>query len=214
MHNRGGLDIHWYVTFSKPSSEVIRVVNDLVQLKWETLPITVNEAPFSPLGGPAERFMELRQWQLDQAAMTDWSVIWDDDQVLERPRDVKQFLQDPDVDLVYATKTYFWNNDSTVALHFPTHRSVFFFRRRDGDRFPHDRTIHAPISVHDTPRKVVDLGGTLLDYGYMCKEDRQRCWLEYKRCGKIDPVTLGLIQENPPTRIWPGPFPLRGRHHD
>lgn len=211
---RRGQPITWFVALSpRVSTEVVSTISDIQreQLATNRGPrIELLQAPFSPLG-VTERFMELRQWQLSFAP-PGWAILWDDDQCLANPGELAGHL-DPskNTDLVYATKVFFWDSDEQVATHLPTHRSVFLFRRREGDVFDLGRTLHAPVGVHDAPREVADLKGALLDYGYMRQEDRARCWSEYKKVGKLDAATFPLIQE-PTLQSWSGPFPLRHRH--
>lgn len=204
------LDVTWHLALSpRVSLDVLDTINKLQHLQVDHRlgpRIEVYPAPLNPLDDK-ERFMELRQWQLSFAP-PGWAVLWDDDQVLANPSEFAQHFHS-DVDLLYATKVFFWDSDDQVATHLPPHRSVFFFRRRDGDQFPLGRTIHAPVDVHDNPRGVADLRGALLDYGYMRRDDRLRCWNEYKRVGKIDAATLALVREDPPLERWSGPFPLR-----
>lgn len=201
-----GLPVEWQLVLNRPTAPVIAELNfTLAHLGARIKPLVL-DAPFSPLD-KIERFMELRQWQLERLSPCEYGVIWDDDHVLGDPAATPGILmQDPD--LVYATKVFFWDNDATVATHLPTHRSAFFFKRLPGDAFPEDRTIHAPARVHDQARVVVDMPGDLLDFGYMAKADRERCWRDYKRVGKIDASTLPLIQA-PALAHWPGPYPLR-----
>jgi hypothetical protein len=198
------IPVRWQLCLNKPNSAVLAEVAALVPT--ELVSIDVFDAPFSPLERK-ERFMELRQWQLEQAPPTTYGVLWDDDHVLADVKEAREKLL-RDYDLIYATKLFFWGDDEHFTTHIPTHRSVFFFRRLDGDRYPLDRTIHAPARIHDTGKRVVDLAAPLLDYGYLCERDRERCWADYKRCGKIDASTLAIVQE-PELLPWKGPFPLR-----
>lgn len=210
------IPVHLQITGSSPSRRVLQEIERIMRLSRRgAVDVDVWQAPFSPLDR-VERFMELRQWQLERLPMTDWAVIWDDDHVPSSLPAVRAAL-DSDADLVYATKVFFWNRDDTYTTHIPPHRSVFFFRRRPGDAFPLDRTIHAPVGVHDGAKKIIDLDCPLLDYGYLTLTDRDRCWRDYRRVGKIDPATLALVQP-PILHEWPGPFPLRSmasnRAHD
>ena len=200
------LPVEWQIVLNRPTSKVVAELNAALARLHPSVRPTLLDAPFSPLD-KVERFMELRQWQLERLSPCDYAALWDDDHVLGDPKAVRAtLLENPD--LVYATKTFFWDNDASVNTRLPPHRSAFFFRYLAGDAFPLDRTIHAPARVHDTAKIVVDLPGGLLDYGYMTLEDRERCWRDYKRVGKIDAATLPLIQ--PPVLAgWPGPYPLR-----
>ncbi len=200
------LPVEWQIVLNRPTSTVIAELNFVLRHLGKLVQPMLLDAPFSPLD-KVERFMELRQWQLERLSPCDYGVIWDDDHVLADPAAVRGvLLQGPD--LVYATKTFFWDSDALVATHLPPHRSAFFFRWLKDDAFPLDRTIHAPARIHDTAKVTVDMPGGLLDFGYMRREDRERCWRDYKRVGKIDAATLPLIQE-PALAHWPGPYPLR-----
>lgn len=197
---------HLQVTLSEPTAEVVRVVAELEEgAPPYCQSLQILEAPFNPLRGK-ERFMELRRWQLERLPPTEFAALWDDDQLLEDPDELVTALYN-DACLTYATKAFFWDSPLFLATHFPVHTSVFTFRRLPGDTFPLDRTIHAPAKIHDSPRSVVHLSGRLLDFGYMDAADRNRCWRDYKRVGKIDPATRALVVE--PTLVpYSGPDPL------
>ncbi len=168
--------------------------------------ISVSEAPFDPLA-VTERFMELRQFQLDKIpADCTHGVIWDDDHLLEDPGELIAAVDDG-ADLTYIKKIFFWDTPYQIATHFPEHNSVFVFKRLPGDNYDMSRMLHAPQRVHDAPDKVVQLNGRLLDYGYMDPVDRQRCWDDYKRVGKIDAATLPLIS-TPTLEPWAGVNPF------
>lgn len=199
-------DVHWQLVLNKPSSEVLGEVGYVVDQPRERVTVDVLDAPFSPLERK-ERFMELRQWQLERVPLSTWGVLWDDDHVLGDVAESALKLHER-WDLIYATKLFFWNDDEHFTTHVPVHRSVFYFRMLAGDRYPLDRTIHAPAIVHDSGQKTTDLQAPLLDYGYMDARDRERCWADYKRVGKIDPATLAIVQE-PKLHAWGGPYPLR-----
>lgn len=203
---RIALPVEWQLVLNRPASKVVAEMNlALRELSPRIRPVIL-DAPFSPLD-KVERFMELRQWQLERLSPCDYGVIWDDDHVVADPKGVRAALLELP-DLVYATKYFFWDNDATVATHFPEHRSVFFFRWLKDDAFDLTRTLHAPARIHDTAKVVTELPGGLLDFGYMEREDRERCWRDYRRVGKIDAATLPLIQ-TPALAHWPGPYPLR-----
>lgn len=195
-----GCDIHLQVVLSRPSSKVLQEVNELEKLNPYNLQIL--EAPFNPLeAGQKERFMELRQWQHDLLPPCDYGVIWDDDHYLEDPKEARSLLETWKWDLIYATKVFFWGDREHVATHIPTHRSVFFFRQIPGDRYPLDRIIHAPTQIHDNAKNITDLRSKLLDFGYLDRADRERCWADYKGVGKVDSATLALIDE-PTLEVW------------
>lgn len=202
---------HLQITVNRPSSSVLNLVEAVVQHPPGRATVEVLQAPFSPVGDPGkERFMELRQWQLERLPWTDYGVIWDDDHVLEDHKEARDLLHTGGFDLVYATKKFFWDSPETYTTHLPVHRSVFFFRRIPGDSFPLDRVIHAPRLIHDSSREIRDLEGALLDYGYLYPEDRFRAWADYKRSGKIDASTIGLILP-PKLEQWTGQVPILNR---
>lgn len=171
---------------------------EVVEMMAKPGEIVVKEAPFPALAGGVERFMELRQIQLDmiRGRHPAYGVIWDDDHVLADVDEAKAVLADQP-DLVYASKLFLWDSQETYNDAMPQHRSVFFFRMLEGDQFPLDRTIHAPARIHDTASKVVDLQAPLLDHGYRHQKDREKIFKEYVRVGKIDAATVPLVE--PPT---------------
>jgi len=69
-----------------------------------------------------------------------------------------------------------------------------FFRNLPCQRWT--RMVHAPHPIHDTGRPG-QLQGGLLDIGYLRPPERARVWEVYKRAGKIDPLTLGMIDPMP-----------------
>lgn len=158
-----------------------------------------------------ENFMEARRWQLDQMRAREprYAALWDDDQVLECPDEARQ-LMDERVDLIYAVKAYFWDALEQTAHHLPEHRSVFFFRLRPGDQFPLDRTINAPVAVHDDPLSVAaTLHGRLLDVGYLSAEERARVFKAYSQVGKLDAVTKSLVTQPELKPFVPYRYPAR-----
>jgi hypothetical protein len=204
----GARHVHWQIVLNKPTNMVLETLNYILTHDRRGMMIDVLEAPFSPLDN-IERFIELRRWQYERLPVTTWGVIWDDDHVLADSEEARIKLTSKD-DLVYATKLFFWDDDEHYTSHIPTHRSVFFFRRLENDQFPADRGIHAPALIHDRGGPQSDLRAPLLDYGYMARVDRERCWLDYRRVGKIDAATLPLTRD-PILHHWPGPYPLRAR---
>lgn len=195
---------HLQVTLSRPTAAVIEQVQRFLDCPIsKNVTVELIEAPFNPLAPGKERFMELRQWQLERLpAACNYAVIWDDDHVLEDPDEVLDAMRDK-MDLTYIRKVFFWDNPTTISTAFPEHNSCFVFRRLPGDKFDMDRVLHAPATIHDTAKKVIQLQGRLLDYGYMHADDRARCWDDYKRVGKIDPATRPLV-EAPRLAPWPG----------
>jgi len=196
--------VHLQIVLSKPSSDVLFEVDRLYHMNHpKRLQIEILEAPFNPLE-QYERFMELRRWQAERLPRDcKYACIWDDDHILEDAREFKDALGFG-FDLCYAEKLFFWNSTKTYTTHIPRHNSVFAYRCLPGDTFPLDRTIHAPVKIHDTAEKIVQLKGRLLDYGYLRALDRDRCWRDYKKVGKIDAATTAIIQQ-PKLVLWTGP---------
>lgn len=205
--------VHWQIVLSKPTADVLYEVDRIYTLllyRAAGLEIEILEAPFSPLE-ERERFMELRKWQAEHLPPDcDYACIWDDDHILEDPAELKALMNGEGFDLAYATKLFFWDSPKTYTTHIPVHRSVFVYRVLPGDAFPVDRTIHAPEQIHDRAAHVIDLKGRLLDYGYMRSLDRERCWRDYKRVGKIDPATVAIVQP-PSLHPWGGHDPYSRR---
>ena len=202
-----GCPVHLGITLSRPTAEVIEKIQELVDRGLgKRVSISLHNAPFSPLG-ERERWMELRQLQLEWLPRDcTHGVIWDDDHILEDKKELVEAI-DEGADLTYITKLFFWDSPKTYTTTFPDHNSVFSFRMLPGDRFPLDRTIHAPAAIHDRAKKVVQLKGRLLDYGYMDAYDRATCWAEYKQAGKIDAATRPLVM--PPNLVeWRGINPF------
>lgn len=149
-----------------------------------------------PALGERERWMQLRQFQFKTACDKfdpTHGCIWDDDHILADLDDATQKLRE-DWDLVYATKLFLWDTADRYNARMPQHRSVFFFKVLPGDAFPVDRTIHAPIGIHDFAKKITDLKAPLLDYGYMHRLARERVFRDYVRVGKIDAATRPLVE--------------------
>lgn len=207
-----GIKTHWQIVMNQPSRAVLSELNAIEQDLPLQVTVDIKEAPFSPLEHGRERWPEFRQWQLERLPETNYGVIWDDDHLLADPTVVEPLLrQEPD--LAYITKLFFWGTPVTYTTHIPTHRSVFFFRRVEGERFHQHRILHAPLPIHDEAARIVDVPTQLLDYGYMDTRDRERCWLDYKRAGKIDAATLAIVRR-PCLQEWKGPVPLIGYRND
>lgn len=201
--NRLRLPVVWQIALNRPNAAVLstlaQVERDLELMPRCKIQLSYLEAPFSPLDQGRERFMELRQWQLEQLpADCTHAVIWDDDHILEDEAEVRDAIQSG-ADLTYIRKVFYWDRTDQINTAFPEHNSVFVFRRLPGDSFDLGRTLHAPTRVHDNPRSIVQLDGRLLDFGYLRATDRERCWSEYKRVGKIDAATLPLV--SPPRLV-------------
>lgn len=185
------------LTLDRPSPEVEREAEQAAR-RWPG--VRPLRAPFGALTH-RENFMELREWQRHQmdTLHPKWCCISDDDHVLSHPEEARRALEADQHDLFHVRKLYLWDSPLTANLGLPLHNSVYFYRRLDGDRFG-GRVINAPDRVHDTGRRT-DLKGWLLDVGYLTASERRRVWAAYKRAGKIDPLTLGLVVA--PPRLHP-----------
>lgn len=183
------------ITLDRPTGTVIAAA-ERAAAKYPG--VEVLAAPF-PAVADREYFMELRNWQLDQIRRhnPEFVALWDDDHILERPREVAQYLRGG-FDLVYIRKLFFWDTLDQFNTAIPEHNSVLFFRVLPDDRYPLDRVIHAPLQVHDSPlSRKVQVTSRLLDVGYLHQSDRERVFKVYARAGKLDAATLPLM--NSPT---------------
>lgn len=168
--------------------------------------VQVLEAPFGPCDmGHAERFFELRTWQIAQLPDDcTYGVLWDDDHVLENESEFLELIKKGTADLIYGTKVFFWGSHNTYTTHIPKHRSLFAWRHYPGDRIPSKfEGMPGPLTAHRKAKNIVDLEGKLLDYGYVSEEDRTRVWQEYKRVGKMDNYVLALLKK-PQLHDWTG----------
>jgi hypothetical protein len=179
-----------HVGLDRPTDEVRVAVDKCFALHSD---VRVSYVPVPALA-EKENFLELRNWQLD-AIREDchWGALQDDDYILQFPTNMRNRMEGP-CDLVYANKMYIWNDLGHCATHLPLHHSCYAFRILDADRFPTDRMIQAPARVHDHGRKET-VNGWLLDIGYLTRNDRMRIFKTYARAGKIDRLTMGLIEE-------------------
>jgi len=174
------------------------VIAELAKLEAHPA-VKVFTAGFPAVGG-VENFMALRQCQLQfmQQENTRFICIHDDDHVLENPKEAADKTRHRHYDLIYAKKTFFWDDLEHVNCDLPVHNSVFFFRNLEGDRFPMDRMIHAPWRIHDkSDKKVTQMKSTLLDIGYLYPEQREEVFRRYARAGKLDAATLPLTSSTP-----------------
>jgi len=171
------------------------VADEVRRLAFHHDGVRIFNAQFAAIDG-RENFIALRDWQLQKLHETGCRHIamWDDDHILADPLEAKTAM-DEGAHLVYATKLYFWDglNSANVAL--PVHTSILFSRRIDGDHWT--KMVGAPeqaAALESTgPAFVRTLENPLLDVGYMAESERQRVWKVYKRAGKIDQLTTGLI---------------------
>ncbi len=173
------------ITSDRPTDAV---VEELATLEAEHFRAAV------PALDRRENFLTLRNQQLNQmrGRRVKYGVLWDDDHLLQDTGEARRLLVS-DPDLVYATKAYLWNSLTTENVALPVHRSAFFFRMLPGDQFPLTRMINAPEQIHDNAKVVTDLTGRLFDVGYLTEAERRRVWEAYKRAGKLDRLTMGLV---------------------
>ncbi len=153
-----------------------------------------------PAVGGVENFMLVRQCQLRfmQQENPRFICIWDDDHILENPKEAADKVRHRHYDLIYTKKTIFWDDLEHTNCDLPVHNSVFFFRHLLNDRFPLNRMIHAPWQIHDKlDAKVAQMKSTLLDIGYLYPEQREEVFKRYARAGKLDAATLPLTSSKP-----------------
>lgn len=179
----------------RPSIEVIGTVKALL----DRYPKNVRcwGTPF-PAIAHREQFLELRQLQLERmhAAKVKFAALWDDDHILADPDEAKRCLADNPT-LVYCHKLYMWDSPAYINIGLPGHNSVLFSRRLEGDRFG-PNMVNAPAEIlRQGEGNFVQLKTWLMDIGYMTAAERARVWKVYKRAGKIDSLTTGLMR--PPT---------------
>jgi hypothetical protein len=156
--------------------------------------VTHWNCPF-PAIAHREQFLELRQLQLERLhdAKVKYLAMWDDDHILADPEEAKRCLADNPT-LVYCHKLYMWDSPSFINLGLPGHNSVLFSRRLEGDRFG-TNMVNAPAEVmRKGEGNFVQMKTWLMDIGYMTASERKRVWEVYKRAGKIDDLTLGLMR--------------------
>jgi hypothetical protein len=156
--------------------------------------ITLHSAPF-PAIDHRENYIALRDWQLQRLHETGckYIALWDDDHCLQAPQEAKELLE-KGPDLVYCPKLYFWDSLHTINAALPWHNSVLFSKRIAGDKWK--AMVGAPARAHEGI-KIEQMETALLDVGYLTQIERHRVWEVYKRAGKIDDLTKGLIL--PPT---------------
>lgn len=188
------------ITVDAPSADVVEVVDKLSR----NARVRVFESPVRCLAGK-ENFMQVRQFQLEkiQELKPRYGVIWDDDFIMEQPQEGR-YQMAHNYDLIYATKRYVWDSLEYYNERMFTHRSVFFFKMLEGDVFPLDRMIHAPVMVHDSEdSRSIDLQSFLLDYGYLWESERERVFRTYAQAGKIDDSTKPLVMPPQLKKIKP-----------
>lgn len=176
----------------RPTEGVRAVCNAL--LRQYPKNVSVWEVPF-PAISHKENFLELRQLQLER--LHDFKVeylsMWDDDHILADPDEAKRCLALKPT-LVYCHKLYMWDSPSLVNIALPGHNSVLFSRRLDGDRFG-TNMVNAPAEIlRRGEGDIAQLKTWLMDVGYLTAAERKRVWEVYKRAGKIDDLTLGLMR--------------------
>lgn len=179
----------------RPSAEV-RTACELLQKDYPNI-VRLWETPI-PAISHKENFLELRQLQLERLQRTgvDYLAMWDDDHILADPGVAAAALEKLPP-LVYCHKLYLWDRPETINIGLPGHNSVLFSRRLPGDRFG-PNMVNAPAEIlRRGEGDFAQLQTWLIDIGYMTSTERTRVWNVYKRAGKIDSLTLGLLK--PPT---------------
>lgn len=177
-----------HFTADRASKEVWR---ELWRAKDTWSGVTLHTAPF-PAIDHRENYIALRDWQLQKLHETKcrYIALWDDDHILARPEEAKVILEEKKPDLVYCPKLYFWDSLDTFNSALPWHNSVLFSKRIDEDEWK--EMVGAPARAH-AGIKIEQMNSTLLDVGYLTQIERHRVWEVYKRAGKIDDLTRGLV---------------------
>ena len=161
--------------------------------------VKILDLPFPVVGPGGEQFMAARNYQLSNLqhdGCPTFLALWDDDHILEDPTEHAAALQLPNLDLTYIEKVYFWDDVRHVNPHLFRHYSPFWYRTpplHSPDKFPLDRIIHAPATVHDHPREEFHFKSRLLDTGYLTAPERVAVFQRYARAGKLDGATLPLM---------------------
>lgn len=157
--------------------------------------VTHWNCPF-PAIAHKEQFLELRRLQLDRLQDCDYIGMWDDDHILSDPEEAKVAMASGSP-LLYCHKLYFWDSPSYINIALPGHNSVLFSKRLPGDQFG-PNMVNAPAEIlRQGEGAKYQMKTWLLDFGYMMSTERARVWNVYKRAGKIDTLTTGLMK--PPT---------------
>lgn len=176
-----------HFTADRASKEVWR---ELWRAKDQWANVYLHSAPF-PAIDHRENYIALRDWQLQRLHETgcQYIALWDDDHVLEQSSEAKEILA-KEPDLVYCPKLYFYDSLDTINAALPLHNSVLFSKRIDGDQWK--EMVGAPAKAH-TGIRIEQMKTGLLDIGYLTVIERHRVWEVYKRAGKIDDLTKGLV---------------------
>lgn len=125
------------------------------------------------------------------------AAVWDDDNLLLDLAAARHALRSP-AELVYGTKVYLWDDPHVINLEMPTHRSVFFWRWRPGDRHP--RRADGTLLHRPRPGEpVADL--QVLDNGSLNPAEREQVFADFAAAGKIDPMTTCLLDDPKPGRM-------------
>src|SRR5262245_1370990 len=213
-YNRlGDTDCCISLAVDRPTSDVCKII-----AKYSSRIFSVIEMPFPLVSSFGERFSEGLNLQLDDAERWDLNpdrlYLADDDRWFEPNRiteELPRALATPDVDLWYCRSLFMWDEPH---LYNPSryHHTPLISRYRPGDRFPLNRMISAPVSVHDDAliqRRTDCLGTPLLDYGSFTQPERDELYKTFAAAGKIDDYTAALLR--PPSN---GLLNFRDTHGD
>jgi hypothetical protein len=197
--NRSDVPIKISLMCDRPTSRVLETIrlhqNNLTQCF---------EAPFPLIsfdGG--DRFMEAANYHYKKihSLEPEWVVFADDDRWFEPSfvTELKEVVNNPDIDLWYAKSLFFWERPDYVRTDFFEHNSVALFRFTPNDEFDTSYN-QAPATLHTEAHargQVDNLKSRLLDYGYCGEAERIEALKASKEVGRLDQVTLHLMDENP-----------------
>jgi hypothetical protein len=171
----------------------------------------ISLCPFAILsfdGG--DRFMEAANWQLAnevEPLEPNWVIFADDDRWPEKSyaEEHGALVSNTDVDCWYMRSLFFWD-ETRIRTDFFDHNSIFMWRHTPGDRFD-DSYNQAPKEIHDSAHREGRTGqitSRLLDRGYGTPDERERCFKAHSETGRLDLVTLHLLDENPVLEEYSG----------
>lgn len=168
----------------------------------------VVKLPFRVVGPDGEKFMEATNVGL--AELEDFNPDWiwyaDDDRWFEPgyENDLAGALLNPDVDVWNIRSMFFWE-ETGIREDFFKHNSPLLWRWQPGARLDPARMLETPPALYEAAKaagRMGQLGYRLLDVGYISPKERQRVFDAYAQAGKIDSLTLSLLDEQPQLRAY------------
>jgi hypothetical protein len=172
------------------------------------------DLPFPVVSAEGEKFMDANNFAMPyiDAWAPDWVYMADDDRWFEplHENELSGAL-DGEADVWNVRSLFFWN-DYEVREDFFPHNSPLFWRWRPGLTFDLGRTLETPPELYDEAQaagKLMDFRYRLLDTGYITPEERQRVFDAYAQAGKIDSLTLSLLDEKTQLRAFKGDLEIR-----